>query len=147
MIEKVLMKREERREREDSLEFRKEILLDLLLPTLMIVVLAAKVAMLRKAAREPMLRRALHQIVATHLCVMMSRRRSGRCAVGAGRMGRGMMVVGAIGHARRTTGRGARGGTVARHGANAEWTKAERCSSTAGGNPNANSGTGAIHRR
>lgn len=51
--------------------------------TLMVVVLTAKVSVLRESAGESVLRRTRHQLVAAHLRVMMRRCRSSRRTVRA----------------------------------------------------------------
>lgn len=113
----------------------------------MVIVLSAKVSVLGKAARKAVLSRALYQVVATHLCVVMGRRGSRCCAVGAGSMGGAVVVVRAVGHACGGAGRGACGGTVARHRAHAQWPKAKWCSCTAGWYTHSDACTAAIHGR
>lgn len=114
----------------------------------MIVVLAAKVSVLRESTGESMLRRAGHQLVAAHLCVMMRRCRCSRCAVRAGRMRRGrVMMMRALAHATCSAGRGAGSRTVAGHGA--ERTEAKWCRRIASGHTGDSTQTrsAAVHGR
>lgn len=116
--------------------------------TLMIVILTAKVSVLRESTGESMLRRTRHQLVAAHLRVMMRRCRSSCRTVRAGRMCRRCvwMMVWTLAHATCSTGRGAGGGTVASHGA--QWPKAKWCRCTAGGNADTpQTGSAAVHGR
>lgn len=111
----------------------------------MVVVLAGKMPGLREASGESVLRCTLHQVVASHLWVVVRHCRGCRCTVVRARS-MGGVVDTALVHC-RSVGGGACRRTVACHGAHSQRTEAKRSSRTTWPHAHSDARAAAVHWR